>query len=73
MVTGRRLGGDEAAAREIVDEAVPESEVRTRAVSLAGEYGGKDRVALRTIKERMNAGPIALLADSPGTEPLPSA
>ncbi len=70
MITGRRYGGIEAQAKQIVDEAAPEAEVLARAVELAREYGGKDRSVLATIKQRMYGEAIQLLSDSPGTEPI---
>ena len=69
MVTGRRVGGEEAAASHIVHQAVPETEVLPVATSLATQHAGKDRNTLSTIKERMYAETIHLLQNSPGTEP----
>ncbi len=69
MVTGRRFGGEEAAAAHIVHHAVPEAEVLTTATTIAAQHAGKDRNTLGTIKERMYGETIRLLKNSPGTEP----
>ena len=69
MVTGRRVGGDEAAAMHIVHRAVTEDDVRPTALAVANDYAGKDRNTLRTIKERMYSETIRLLENSPGTQP----
>ena len=69
MVTGRRFGGDEAAAKHIVHRAVADDDVLPVAISLASDQAGKDRNTLRTIKERMYAETIRLLQNIPGTEP----
>jgi enoyl-CoA hydratase/carnithine racemase len=69
LVTGRRFGGEEAAARDIVHEAVPEDRVRERAVEIAGSYADKDGAMVSAVRSRIFAEAIALLEDSPGTEP----
>lgn len=69
MVTGRRIGGVEAAGLNIVHKAVPEDQVLPTAVELAATYAGKDRNTLATIKERMYGETIRLLQNSPGTQP----
>ena len=69
MVTGMRIGGTEAAAKQIVHAAVPAEAVLTEAVELAAEHGGKDRHVLSTIKRRMFAETIDHLSNSAGTEP----
>jgi enoyl-CoA hydratase/carnithine racemase len=51
-VYGMRLGGTEAAARGIVDEAVAEAEVLPRALERVRALAGKDRATLGTIKQR---------------------
>jgi enoyl-CoA hydratase/carnithine racemase len=66
MVTGRRVGGDEAAALGIVHQAVAEGEVVAAAVELARRFGGKDRTTLGAIKRRMDAATIALFEASDG-------
>ena len=70
MVTGRRIGGEEAALLHIVNQAVPEDQVLSTAIELAAAYAGKDRNTLSTIKERMYGETIDLLQNSPGTQPL---
>jgi len=69
MVTGRRLGGEDAERSQIVHRAVPEAEVLPIALSFAAAAAGKDRNTLRTIKERMYDETIRLLENSPGTQP----
>ena len=61
MVTARRFGGEEAYARQIVDRAVPEAEVRATAIALAASHASKAGPALQTIKTRMYAGVLAAL------------
>jgi enoyl-CoA hydratase/carnithine racemase len=62
MVTARRFGGDDAYARQIVDQAVPEAEVRSRAIALARTHASKAGPALGTIKTRLYAGVLAALS-----------
>lgn len=62
MVTARRFGGNDAYARQIVDEAVPEAEVRSRAIALAQTHASKAGPALGTIKTRLYAGVLAALS-----------
>lgn len=69
MVTGRRIGGDEAADLRIVHHAVSEGEVVPTAISIAAAQADKDRNTLATIKERMYGETIRLLQNSPGTHP----
>ncbi|HXD53457.1 MAG TPA: enoyl-CoA hydratase-related protein [Solirubrobacteraceae bacterium] len=66
MTTGRRYGGEEAAAAGIVDEAVGESEVRARAIARAAALAGKDPATLRTIKQRLHESALAALRGSQG-------
>ncbi|WP_030437938.1 enoyl-CoA hydratase/isomerase family protein [Actinoplanes subtropicus] len=61
MVTARRFGGEEAYAKQIVDEAVPEPEVREKAIALALQHAPKAGPALQTIKQRMYAPVLAAL------------
>lgn len=63
MTTGRRFGGADAAALQIVDEAVAEDEVLPRAIERAAAHAGKSPDVLRTIKERMYPGAVATLRD----------
>jgi enoyl-CoA hydratase/carnithine racemase len=62
MTTGRRYGGDEAAAAGIVDAAVAEGEVWAAAFERARPLAGKAGPTLATIKGRMFAEPAAQLA-----------
>jgi enoyl-CoA hydratase/carnithine racemase len=61
LVTGRRYGGLEAAARGIVDEAVSEGEVPTRALARARELSGKDRATLAALKRGLFRDALAVL------------
>ncbi|GIF26838.1 enoyl-CoA hydratase/carnithine racemase [Actinoplanes tereljensis] len=62
MITARRYGGDEAYTHQIVDGALPESEIREKAVALAAANAGKAGPTLQTIKTRMYASVLAALA-----------
>jgi Delta3-Delta2-enoyl-CoA isomerase len=53
MVTARRFGGEEAYERKIVDQAVPETDVLSTAVSLAATQVSKAGPILETIKTRL--------------------
>lgn len=64
MVTARRFGGREAYARQIVDQAVDETEVLAAAVALARTHAGKAGPTLETIKARMYAPVLAALRES---------
>ena len=61
MVTARRFGGIDAYAKQIVDEAVPEPEVREKAIALAQQHAAKAGPTLQTIKTRMYAPVLAAL------------
>lgn len=63
MVTARRYGGEEAAAVEIVDRALPEAEVLPAAKTRAAELAGKDSGTISTIKQRMYADVLTALRD----------
>jgi enoyl-CoA hydratase/carnithine racemase len=67
MVTARRFGGLDAYAKQIVDEAVAEPEVRARAMALAQQHAAKAGPALRTIKTRMYADALAKLRAEDGS------
>lgn len=69
LVTGKRFGGREAAAKQIVDEAVPDDRVVPRAIEIAADLAGKAGPALGVIKGRLYAEPIRLLTTSEGTAP----
>ena len=72
MVGAKRFGGDEAAARGIVDSAVPEDQVLASAVELAASQAGKLGGTLSAIKERMYAPALAALRDSAANRLLPA-
>lgn len=61
LVTGRRYGGSEAAARGIVNEAVAEAEVLPRALEIARGLAGKDRETLRQLKRGLHADALGVL------------
>ncbi|GAA1586443.1 enoyl-CoA hydratase-related protein [Actinoplanes couchii] len=61
MVTARRFGGAEAAARHIVDQAVPADEVLPTAIALATAQAGKAGPTLGTIKTRLYPGVLEAL------------
>lgn len=63
MTTGRRYGGEDALAADIVDAAVAEAEVLPVAIERAAALAGKDPNTVRTIKERMYATQVAVLRD----------
>jgi enoyl-CoA hydratase/carnithine racemase len=64
MVGAKRVGGEEAAARGIVDAAVAEDRVLAQAVELAGAHAAKLGGTLATIKQRMYAPALATLQDA---------
>src|SRR4051794_38772905 len=64
MTTGRRYGGEDAAAAGIVDEAVAEDRVLAAAVERATVLAGKHGPTLGAIKEGMYAPALALLRDA---------
>jgi enoyl-CoA hydratase/carnithine racemase len=63
MTTGRRYGGEDAAAAGIVDEALPEDELLPRAIELAAAQAGKPAATLGTIKQRLHAATLETLRD----------
>jgi enoyl-CoA hydratase/carnithine racemase len=64
MVTARRFGGHEAYARQIVDQAVSETEVLDAAIALAHANAAKAGPTLETIKTRMYAPVLAALREA---------
>ncbi len=60
-IYGARLGGGDAAARGIVDEAVAEADVLPRTLERVRALGGKDRTTLGTIKQRFFGAVAAAL------------
>ncbi|MBO9532257.1 MAG: enoyl-CoA hydratase/isomerase family protein [Solirubrobacteraceae bacterium] len=69
MTTGKRYGGADALAVDIVDAAVPEQQVLALAVEQAQALTGKDGKTLGRIKARMYADAAAVLRD-PGLNKL---
>jgi enoyl-CoA hydratase/carnithine racemase len=61
MVTGRRYGGEEAAALAIVDAAVAEEEVLAESVRRAQQQAGKPRSTMGTIKRSLYGAAIGAL------------
>ena len=62
MCTARRYGGGEAAARQIVDHAVSETELLPKAIEIAQGLAGKDRDTMAVIKRQMYADVIEVFA-----------
>jgi enoyl-CoA hydratase/carnithine racemase len=73
MVGAKRLGGEEAAARGVVDAAVAEDQVLAQAVELAASHAAKLGGTLATIKQRMYAGPHGTLVDAEANKLFPDA
>jgi enoyl-CoA hydratase/carnithine racemase len=63
MLTARRYGGTDAEAAGIVDHAVSEDLVRTRALEIAHEQASKAGDTLATIKARTYPTTLAFLRD----------
>jgi enoyl-CoA hydratase/carnithine racemase len=61
ILTGARIGGEEAQRRGIVDEAVAADQVVSRAVARAAALAEKDRGIYATLKRAMYADAIAAL------------
>jgi enoyl-CoA hydratase/carnithine racemase len=68
MVTARRYGGSEAAARQIVDHAVSETELLPKAIEIAQGLAGKDRDTIAVIKRQMYADVIDVFAGELSSE-----
>jgi enoyl-CoA hydratase/carnithine racemase len=66
MTTGRRYGGEDAAAAGIVEAAVSADEVLAAAVARAGALASKDPATLGAIKRRLYASTLATLRDPKG-------
>jgi enoyl-CoA hydratase/carnithine racemase len=63
MTTGRRYGGTDAQAAGLVEEAVPEAEVLSKALERARSLTGKNPQTLAAIKTQMYTGPLAALRE----------
>ncbi|WP_306361868.1 enoyl-CoA hydratase-related protein [Nocardia sp. CC227C] len=61
MTTGRRFGGTDAAAYDIVDATAPEGEIVDTAAALLTPLGEKDQGTLGAIKNVMFAAAVAAL------------
>jgi enoyl-CoA hydratase/carnithine racemase len=61
LLTGRRVGGAEAAALHIVDEAQPADQVLPRAIERAASLSGKDRTIYRSLKLSLYGDAAAIL------------
>jgi enoyl-CoA hydratase/carnithine racemase len=66
MTTGRRYGGQDAAAAGIITAAVEESEVRSAGFEIARPLAAKAGTTLGTIKRTMFADVVARLGDTEG-------
>ncbi len=62
IVSGRRYGGSDALATGIVDHAVPEDEVLTRAVARAEELADKAHPVMRELKQGLYPAVLEALA-----------
>ena len=71
IVLGRRYGGEEAAAARVVDEAVAEELVLSRACERAAALSGKDPSTMQTIKQRLYAPVLASLRAPLGAVSVP--
>ena len=67
VVTGKRFGGEEAAARGIVDEAVTEAELLERAIGIAAPLATKADPILRTLRQGLYGPVLAALKSAPPT------
>jgi len=61
IVTGKRYGGNEARERGIVDYAVPEVDLLSKASSIASPLAGKNRAIMQTHKRLLYADALRLL------------
>jgi enoyl-CoA hydratase/carnithine racemase len=68
LVMGGRFGGEEAVAKGIVTEAVPEADVLSRAIARAASLAEKAGPTMGAIKRRMYSETIDLLTMSGGAE-----
>lgn len=57
-LTGRRIGGEEAASLRVVDAAYPQEELWEKTIAFARTMAGKDRSTYMSIKRGLRAGLI---------------
>jgi enoyl-CoA hydratase/carnithine racemase len=62
VLTGARIGGDEAARRGIVDEAAPAADVLPRAIARAAALADKDRATYGALKRELYGDVLKILA-----------
>lgn len=67
IATGKRFGGEEAAALQIVDKAVPEADVVPTSIAMAAELAAKAHPAMGVLKRDMYQRVLSAI-----DEPLPS-
>lgn len=61
LLTGARLGAEEAVRRRILDEAVPLDALLPKAVEKAASLADKDRETMGGLKRAMNAAALAVI------------
>ena len=64
ILSGRRIGGGEAAALRVVDESVPAGEVFSAAVARAAALANKSRATYGALKRGLYAEAIRLLGEA---------
>ena len=62
VLTGARIGGDEAGRRGMVDDAAPAAEVLPRAVARAAALADKDRATYGALKRELYGEVLSILA-----------
>jgi enoyl-CoA hydratase/carnithine racemase len=63
LLTGRRIGGEEALALGVVDEAAPADQVLPRAIARVEALAAKDRGTYRALKRGLFGAAEALLKE----------
>lgn len=63
MVLGDRFNAPDALASALIDEALPEDELLSRAVALAGSHGGHDRAGVTALKRSVYTGALSTLSE----------
>ncbi len=64
ILSGRRIGGGEAAALRVVDESVPAGEVLSAAVARAAALANKSRATYGALKRGLYVEAIRLLGEA---------